>query len=138
MWKKIWIQISNHERYQSISVILCAGFILFLSSCESKTNSLIFPDKKVSYTELVGEINLLTARANSGIEDIQRQNALKADLMRILEASTMAGGFSWASMAAGVFGLLGSGALIDNFRKRKDVLKLETRLAERDTAADPL
>lgn len=128
--KAILKQLFNHERYQTISILLVIAGGLWFCSCQSTTRSLLDPNKKITAEELQGEAQLLIQRANSGMADIQAQDAIKQDILTALQAATAAGSFNFGTLLTAGIGLLGSGAVIDNFRKRKDVKKLELQVAD--------
>jgi len=130
MFKKLLSELFNHERYQSISVILAACLLLFMYSCNPKCSSILFPDKKITQAELQGEIGLLQSRIDVATADLEQQQAIRILLIGLANSYAQTGVFSPMSALVGVLGLLGTGAAVDNVRKRKAVKQLETKIAE--------
>lgn len=123
----------NHERYQTISIILTAIFLIFLSACEPRCHSLIDPQKKITRTELNGEIELLQSRIDSELQDLEQQEAIRTLLLSLANQYVATGAFPVIPAITGAITLLGAGAVVDNVRKRKDVAKLESQLTEKTT-----
>ncbi|MGE0021990.1 MAG: hypothetical protein AB7S72_20150 [Draconibacterium sp.] len=122
---KLLITLFNHERYQSISVIVAIAILIALFGCQPKCSSLLDPEKKITETELQGEIALLQSRADSAYLSIDQQKNLQAFLLN--QAEVFAGGnvVNPLSVVMGIAGILGIGAATDNVRKRLEVRNLE-------------
>jgi len=131
--KKLLKQLFNHERYQSISIILTIIFMIFLSACEPTCHSLIDPTKKITRIELDGEVPLIQARIDTELKDLEQQAAIRALLISLATQYASSGTFPIGTALTGAIALLGTGAVIDNFRKRADVSKLELELEEKET-----
>ena len=131
--KKLLKQLFNHERYQSISIILTITFMIFLSACEPTCHSLIDPAKKITRIELDGEVALIQARVDTELKDLEQQAAIRALLISLATQYASSGTFPIGTALTGAIALLGTGAVIDNFRKRADVSKLELELEEKET-----
>lgn len=128
--KKLLKMLFNHERYQSISVILTLIFVIFLASCDPQAKSLIDPGKKISRLELDGEIALLQARIDTELKSLEQQEAIRTLLLNLAATAARTGTFPFTEAILGAVGMLGTGAVIDNVRKRRDVTKLENQLIE--------
>jgi hypothetical protein len=115
----------NHERYQSISVILCIIMLTFMASCRPRCHSLIEPGKKITAEELQGEVELLNGRIQSEVKSLEQQEAIRTLLLSLAQTSLAAGSFNITSALTGAIALLGTGAFIDNTRKRKAIRTLE-------------
>lgn len=124
--KKLLSTLFNHERYQSISIILCAIMLCFMASCTPKCHSILDPSKQITQTELEGEIALLQSRIDVEIETLEQQEAVRTLLLSLAQTYVVGGGFNPMSALTGVIALLGTGAVIDNTRKRKEIKKLST------------
>jgi hypothetical protein len=118
----------NHERYQTISVILCVVMIIFMASCRPRCNSLLVEGKRVTSEELQGEIDFLEGRIQSEIKTLEQQEEIRALLLGMAQTAVSTGSFNWQSAATGALALLGGGAFVDNIRKRKAVKVLEEAL----------
>lgn len=130
--KKLLKLLFNHERYQSISIILTVLFLIFLSACEPTCHSLLDPAKKITRTELNGEIDLIQARIDTELKDLEQQAAIRQLLISLASQYATSGTFPIGTAITGAIAMLGTGAVIDNFRKRKDVSVLEHKLEDRD------
>lgn len=120
----------NHERYQTVSVILCVIMLSFMLSCQPKCNSLITPGKKITSEELQGEVDLLNSRIQSEIKSLEQQEAIRTLLLSLAQTSISAGSFNITSALTGAIALLGAGAFIDNTRKRKTIKTLCVKTTE--------
>ena len=121
---KLFKTLLNHERYQSCSIILCVVMIIFMASCRPRCNSLINPGTKITAEELQGEVELLNGRIQSEIKSLEQQEAIRTLLLSLAQTSIAAGSFNITSAATGAIALLGTGAFIDNTRKRKTIKTL--------------
>ena len=122
--KKFLKTILNHERYQSIAVVACVVMIIFMSSCRPKCNSLLTPNQKITAEELQGEIELLNGKIQSEVKSLEQQEAIRTLLLSLAQTSIAAGSFNITSALTGAIALLGTGAFIDNTRKRKTIKTL--------------
>lgn len=122
--KKLLSILFNHERYQSISVILVAIMLIFMSSCSPKCRSILNPEIQITRIELDGEIALLQSRINSELDNLEQQEAVRSLLINLAQSYAVTGGFNPLSALTGAIALLGTGAVIDNTRKRKEIKKL--------------
>lgn len=124
--KKLLTTLFNHERYQSVAVILTACLLIWMSACQPKCHSLIDPTKQITRTELDAEITLLQSRIDSEFENLEQQEAIRTLLLNLAQTYAVGGGFSPLSALTGAIALLGTGAVIDNTRKRKEIKKLSS------------
>ena len=123
MTKKI-LDFLNHERYQMLAVTFC--FVLIFSGicCESKTQSLFYPDRKVTRTELAAEVDGFISRVDTAYKHLDRQDEGKALLYDQVVLWSTTGAFNPAALIPLVASILGVGAIADNVRKRRDIKKL--------------
>lgn len=122
--KKLIETLFNHERYQTISVIIVAGLLLWFYGCESTTRSLLDPSAKVNRAELQIELDIIVARAEVGIADIEQQDRLKDMLLQQAIVAGQAGTVNPLALATSLAAVLGIGAGADNVRKRIEIKKL--------------
>jgi hypothetical protein len=132
---KLILTLFNHERYQSISVIIACAVLLFCFGCSPKCTSLLNPEVKVTETELQGEIALLQSRADAAQMSIDQQKNLQKFLTE--QAAIFAAGtpINAVGLFSGIAGILGVGAITDNVRKRIAVRDLEKAVAEQQALA---
>lgn len=123
MIKKL-LKFLNHERCQVIAVVLCVVVLLSGITCQSKTQSLHFPERKVTRAELKAEVETFVARADQAFADLDRQDEGKALLFDQVVLWTTSGTFNPNALLPLLAGILGVGAVADNVRKRKQIKKL--------------
>lgn len=122
--KKLIETLFNHERYQTISIIVAALLLLYFFGCVPKCKSIFNPAETVTRAELDIEIDILIAKANAGYASIESQEELRELLFQqaILAATT--GTINPIALLTSVGAVLGVGATVDNVRKRKVIKKL--------------
>ncbi|MBA7670359.1 hypothetical protein ES703_78504 [subsurface metagenome] len=114
----------NHERYQSIAVLLIIGFLLWFYGCDSKCNSLTRPNTQVTRSELTLEIQSLQGLADLRYADLDRQDAFRTAVIEQALIVGQTGTFNPYGVIAMLAGTIGIGATIDNVRKRTEIKKL--------------
>lgn len=124
--KKLLTTLFNHERYQTISIIVCSALLLYFYGCEPKCKSLIEPNTKINRAELDIEVESIIAKANAGYMSLEKQEQLQNLLFQQAMISASTGSFNPIALIASVAGLLGVGATVDNVRKRKEIKRLST------------
>jgi len=133
--KKLWKDISNHERYQGVSILLCIFLLMIMFSCEPTAPSVLNPAEKVTARELEAELNLLQAKIDNSLASIERKNALKKFISEQSLIAFESGQINPVGLLTSFGVLLGAGASVDNVRKRKDVRKLEKQIQTSDTSS---
>lgn len=129
--KKLLLTLFNHERYQSLSIIAACCVLVWMSSCSPKCGSILEPGKQITRTELDGEIALLQSRIDTELKNLEQQEAIRTLLLNLAKTYTTTGTFDVMSALTACLGLVGTGAVIDNVRKRRDVSRLEIELNEK-------
>lgn len=124
--KKSLSELFNHERYQTIAVILTITMLIWMMSCSPKCHSILEPGKQITRIELDGEVALLQSRIDNELQNLEQQKAIRTLLLSLAQGYATTGGFNPVSALTGVLALLGTGAVIDNTRKRKEIKKLTT------------
>ena len=128
--KKLLSALFNHERYQSIAVVCVAVFLVFMYSCRPKCRSIFDPARQITREELNGEVALLQSRINNELDNLEQQEAIRTLLLSLAQNYAATGVFNPLSALTGAIALLGTGAVIDNARKRKEIKKLLTYTTE--------
>ncbi len=124
---KKWI---SHNQGQFISLLICAGVLIYVFGCESKVKSLLKVDKMVTAEELEVEFETEAARLELEIDNLSRladvrfgelarQDAIKQKLMDAALITTQSGGINVAGVVGLLFSVFGIGATIDNRIKDK-------------------
>jgi len=114
----------NHERYQTISIIIAAAMLLWFYGCESTCQSLLDPGAKVNRVGLQMELDIIVARAEAGIQDIEKQDRLKDMVLQQAITAGQAGTVNPLALITSIGAVLGIGAGADNVRKRIEIKKL--------------
>jgi hypothetical protein len=114
----------NHERYQSISVIICIVLLAVCYGCQSKIESLVSPGKQITREELDIELTALIATAEVRYNRLDQQDELKQALYQIGSLTAQTGSFNPQGLVTTLFSILGVGAITDNVRKRLEIKKL--------------
>lgn len=119
--KKLLNTMLNHERYQTIAVILIIILLIWAYGCPSKVESLHSPGKRVTRAEFEIETKGLLSTAEVRLIDLDRQDNIKRLIFENLLLTAQSGQFNLVGLVAGVATLLGIGATVDNVRKRKEL-----------------
>jgi len=127
--KNFLLLLFNHERYQSISVIICIVLLVVCYGCESKVASLVYPGELITRDELGIEIDTLVATAELRYAKLDKQDELKEALYQIGSLTAQTGSFNPQGLVTTLFSILGVGALTDNVRKRLVIKKLSKSVA---------
>lgn len=123
--KKLLSTLFNHERYQSIAVIVIILLLIWSYGCPSRVKSLNTPGKQVTRAELQIEIDTLLATAEAHLVDLNRQDSIKRLIYENLLLTAQSGQFNLIGLVAGAAGVLGIGATVDNVRKRREIKDLK-------------
>lgn len=132
--KKLWIEMSNHNRYKSIAAIFCVSMIFVFQACQIKTASISDPNIKLTVPELQAEIDCFYAEqkaevekfeaiANARAKDVNDQIAFRSFVYESALDVATSGGLNWLNLLTSAGSLLGAGALADNIRFRRDTAK---------------
>ena len=127
--KNFLLLLFNHERYQSISVIICIVLLVVCYGCQSKIDSLVYPGKLITRAELDIELDTLIATAELRYSRLDQQDQLKEALYQIGSLTAQTGSFNPQGLVTTLFSVLGVGALTDNVRKRLEIKKLSKSVA---------
>jgi len=124
--RKILIELFNHDRYETISIILASVLLLFFFGCEPTCQSILEPGNTSSRSELDAEIEMMIARANAGYASLEKQESLRQLLFNQTIASASTGTFNPIALLTSIGAIFGVGATVDNVRNRKKIKKLES------------
>jgi len=135
--KSIWTTLSNHERYQSVTVVTVIVIIVILYGCTPKCASIINPDRQITRDQLNIELDELNARITNAYTDLDR----KEQLQRLIADQTIkgltTGTIDPLGLITSAIAVLGIGAAADNVRKRRSIRKLEQRLCSSESPTQP-
>lgn len=103
----------------AIAIILCAAIIFYAYGCESKTRSLIDPERRVDRQELQNEIDNLINLSRIRFADLQRQDELKKLIFEQTVIVAQGGNVNPVGVLTSLMALLGIGFGVDDVRVRK-------------------
>lgn len=115
----------NHERYESIAIIIAAGMLIWFYGCESKVPGIKDPEKQVTRTELQMEIDQLLDMAEYRYTQLDQQDQIKEALLTHAMLVAQGGTINPIAVVTAIAGVLGIGATVDNVRKRKELKSLK-------------
>jgi len=124
MLTKIWSFV-RHNSGIVLSTALLPFILIYAYSCQSVVVSTVFPGQKVTRTELIAEVDLFLAKAESKFQDLDRQDLVKGTIFNSLSEISQGGTVNPAGIMLMIGNVLGLGALIDNVRKRTHINTLK-------------
>lgn len=124
--KKLLDTLFNHERYQSISIIICAALLVYFYGCEPKCQSITQPNLQVTRAELDIEVESIIAKANIGYMSLEQQEELRDLILQQAISAASTGAINPIALITSVGTILGVGATVDNVRKRREIKRLTT------------
>lgn len=114
---KIWAFIRHNSGIIS-GVPICIFVLIWAYACQSTVISLIDTERKVNREELLAEVELVIARAETKFADLDRQDLVKNTIFNHAIGLLQGGRIDPAGLALLLGNILGFGAIIDNVRKR--------------------
>lgn len=114
----------NHERYQTIAAILICILLIWFYGCDSRVPSLTRDNVQVNRGELALEIQTLEGLIELRYKNLDRQDLLKQTIVNQALITGAAGTLNPIGLMTALAALLGTGATIDNVRKRKEIKTL--------------
>lgn len=124
--KKLLETLFNHERYQTISLLIAAVLLIWFLGCEPKCKSIISLDRTVTRAELELEIESVITKANMGFASLEKQEQLRDLLFQQVLLGASTGQVNVLALMTSIGATLGLGAAADNIRKRKEIKRLTT------------
>ena len=121
----LWQVIKNNQR-GIITVLIVAGMFAFFQGCMSSTKSLIDPNTRVSREELQLELETLQSRAEIGMADLDRQDAIKAMVFQnalILASGGVLNPLSILTGIAAIYGVAAAGGSVVTAVKKSNADK---------------
>jgi len=118
------LKFLNHERYESIAVIIACLLLIWFWGCESKVQSISNPNALVTRDELNAEVDFYLANAEIRYKNLDRQDEFKKTLLEAALLYGQTGTINPFGLITTLAGILGVGATIDNVRKRKEIKRI--------------
>ena len=127
--KKLWIELSNHNRYKMIAGIVCIILFFVFNGCQIKTHSILDPNQLKTIPELQAEIDgfyadqeaeilKFEAMANARAADVNDQIKFRQFVYETAFNAATSGGLNWLNLLTSAGSLIGAGAVADNIRLR--------------------
>jgi len=113
------LEFLNHERYQTVSVVVAACLLVWFWGCQSQVRSLTDPGVKVTRSELTAELDYLLSSAEIRFAELDKQDAFKKQVLDSAILYGQTGTLNPMGLIATLASILGVGAIADNVRKRK-------------------
>jgi len=117
--------LSNHERYQTISIFVSILILVWIYGCDTTCESLTTPGLKVTHAEMDIELDAIIKKAELRTADIEKQNQIKKLLFNQSVLASSGVSINPVAVLTSLGALLGIGAGIDNVRKRKEIKTLK-------------
>ncbi len=123
--KKLLSTLFNHERYQSISVLVAIILLSIWWGCEPKSPSIRNPKLKVTRAQLESELDSIIVQVQNSVDDMDRQEKVLDFLFRQALIIGQTGAINPIAILTSLGTILGIGAGVDNVRNRKKIKTLE-------------
>ena len=120
--KEILKAIKNHWLIISTSIL----FIVtsqWLIGCQAQTQSLLFPDKRVTRAELESEIEMWLATAKRRIGDLDKQEEIRNFLLTQASTITSGGAVNPSAMIGQLLAIFLTGTVAYNAGQKKSIVK---------------
>lgn len=124
--KNLIVDLFNHERYQSIAFALVFLLLLIFIGCEPTVTSIMNPGTKLTRSEFEDEVNNYLQMAETKAMQLDKQDAVKNTLYQIGMVTLQTGRINPIGLITAIAGILGTGAAIDNVRKRRTIKRWES------------
>lgn len=109
----------NHERYTAIGLILSGLLIVWISACESKVQSIRFPERRYSRMQLQAELDSILAEYDFKTLRLDQKDQIKKIVFDNLVLVSRGGTFNPLALIPLGIGILGAGATVDRVRAVK-------------------
>ena len=124
MWEKIKAEM-RHNQFLVAAIFLAGVLVFWVYGCESKTMSVLVPEKKVTRLELQTEVDTFKLQVKAAVADLDQQDTFKQELVTVGVAIAEAGGINPAGVGVGVMLLGVLGLAADNRKKNSIILTLK-------------
>lgn len=129
-------KVLDHNQGLTISVVLAIGLCVWFFGCDSQVTSLVRPGEKVTRVELQAELDSEKARLSTELktlkvkaaakeQELDKQDAIKAQIAEIGLAVVEGGSINPVGVGVSLLGVLGIGAVVDNRRKDTHIKTLK-------------
>jgi len=114
------LQFLNDNHSTAIAVCCLFFAAIWLYGCESTTDSLIDPAKRITRAELKAETYLLTARIAARQKELDVKDSLKNTIVDQAAIFSSTGTFNPMGLLNGIISVIAVGSALDSKRKLKN------------------
>jgi len=138
MLEKIWTAI-RHNHILIVGVVICAVLLVWSYGCQITTRNPFAPTQQVTRPELEAEVENYVSKVSLAYNDLAKKEEIRTLVFNSAVAYADGGGINPLGVITALFGILGSGAMLDNRRKdaviksKSNALDALVHKVERDT-----
>lgn len=114
----------NHWQVIAVIILLSAGFWFY--GCQSQVQSLVDPAKKVTRTELIGEVDAFLATAKAREMSLDEQDELRKKILDNAALFAQGGQMNPMGALSTVVSIFAIGSAVDSKRKINTLTKTKT------------
>jgi hypothetical protein len=124
----------RHNQFVALAAVLCVVLAVWIFGCESKVQSPLNPERKVTRAQLTLEKDKYLAEIQLAYENLNQQDLFKQKLTEIGVIVAQGGTVNPVGAGVGLLALLGVGAVADN-RKKDSIIKTQKNNSNGGTVA---
>ncbi len=113
-------KVLKHNQFLGIALVVVIALTVW-AGCNSKTQSILYPDTQVTRPGLNLEIKQFKLKVGEATQDLDRQDLFKQELFNIGLAVAQGGTINPVGAGITLLGILGIGACGDNVVKNKEI-----------------
>ncbi len=102
-----------------IAGVISIVFLFYIFSCEPTTRSMLDPTRKVTRLELTSEAELLMAKFQVKVNELDRQSDLRNFILQQTLVVAQSGTINPIGIVTGLLAIMGIGATADDIRLRR-------------------
>jgi len=123
--KKLLVNLFNHNRYQTISILSVLLLLSIWLGCEPKAQSIRNPSQKINRAQLESELDSIIVQVQNSVDDMDRKERILNYLFQQALIVAESGTVNPVGILTSLGAILGLGAGVDNVRNRKKIKTLE-------------
>lgn len=120
--KKLFAEFMNFASHNTgivVGQLICFAVLIFAHGCESKVPSIVNPAQRINRGELQIEVDSFIAIASLRFKDLDKQDKFKTTLFEQVSLWAQGGAINPTGLMMMLFGIIGTGATVDNVTKRR-------------------
>ena len=121
----------NHQRYQTLAILVISGILIALYSCQPKVSSINSPSSQVSREGLDTEVESFLLLAENRYNELGRQEEFRNLVFENAINYSKGVPINPIGLLTSIAGIFGIGATVDNVRRRKTESRLKAVIAEK-------